>query len=139
MAASLAAALPPRQADYNDGSVPVSPLMTQLSSIARQRCPKCHEGRPFRSLLTMHRACPVCGHVFEREPGYFVGAMYVSYALAIPVYLVVSEVLELLLRGWSDWVILGLAACLLVPFAPILFRYSRVIWMHLDLAIDRSG
>jgi hypothetical protein len=87
----------------------------------------------------MHHACPVCGYVFEREPGYFVGAMYVSYALAIPVYLALAEILGMLLRGWSDLAILGLALPLFVPLSPILFRYSRVIWMHLDRAIDRSG
>ncbi len=108
-----------------------------MLSIARLRCPKCREGRAFRSLLAMHDACPVCGHVFEREPGYFVGAMYVSYALAIPVYLAVTVVLGRLLRGWSDPAILALALLLFLPCAPILFRYSRVIWMHLDLAIDR--
>jgi len=87
----------------------------------------------------MHHACPVCGHVFEREPGYFVGAMYVSYALAIPAYLAVWGILGLLLPGWSDLAILALALPLFVPLAPILFRYARIIWMHLDLAIDRNS
>jgi hypothetical protein len=87
----------------------------------------------------MHEACPACGHVFEREPGYFVGAMYVSYALAIPLYLAMAGALRLLLRGRSDVAILALALPLFALFAPILFRYSRVIWMHLDLAIDRSS
>jgi len=87
----------------------------------------------------MHHACPVCGHVFEREPGYFVGAMYVSYALAIPAYLTVWGILGLLLPGWSDPAILALALPLFVPLAPILFRYARIIWMHLDLAIDRNS
>ena len=31
----------------------------------------------------MNDPCPVCGLVFEREPGYFLGAMYFSYALAV--------------------------------------------------------
>jgi len=87
----------------------------------------------------MHDACPACGHVFEREPGYFVGAMYVSYALAIPSYLAVAGILRLLLRGWSDLAVLGLAVPLFLPLAPVLFRYSRAIWMHLDLAIDRKS
>ncbi len=111
----------------------------RLRSIARLRCPRCHEGRVFRTLLTMHDACPACGYVFEREPGYFVGAMYVSYAMAIPLYLLMAGVLRLLLRGWSDLVVLALALPLFIPLSPVLFRYSRVIWMHLDLAIDRSG
>lgn len=28
--------------------------------------------------------CPVCGLKFEREQGYFLGAMYVSYLVSIP-------------------------------------------------------
>ena len=114
-----------------------SAVRTQLLSIARLRCPVCHEGRAFRSLLTMHDACPACGHHFEREPGYFVGAMYVSYALSIPVYLATVGVLRLLFPGFTDLTVLGLALPLFAPTAPLLFRYSRVIWMHLDLAIDR--
>ena len=35
----------------------------------------------------MFERCPVCGLKFEREQGYFLGAMYVSYALAIPPFL----------------------------------------------------
>ncbi len=31
----------------------------------------------------MHDECPSCGLRFNREPGYFLGAMYVSYGLAL--------------------------------------------------------
>jgi len=86
----------------------------------------------------MHDSCPVCSYSFEREPGYFVGAMYISYGLAIPLYLAVAGILRLLFRGWSDLAVLALALPLFVPFAPFLFRYSRVLWMHFDLAIDRG-
>ena len=86
----------------------------------------------------MNETCPACGRRFEREPGFFVGAMYVSYALAIPVYLAFVGVLNVLLRGWSELAILALAVPIFVPCAPLLFRYSRVIWMHLDRAVDRE-
>ena len=33
----------------------------------------------------MHERCPVCDLRFEREQGYFLGAMYVSYALGLAV------------------------------------------------------
>jgi uncharacterized protein (DUF983 family) len=118
--------------------VPISAFRTQLLSIARQRCPRCHEGRVFRSLLDMHEVCGTCGYLFEREPGFFVGAMYVSYALAIPVYLALAGVLGLLLRDWSDLAVLAAALPVFAPTAPLLFRYSRVIWMHLDRAVDRG-
>ena len=37
----------------------------------------------------MHEYCPVCGLKFEREEGYFLGAMYISYGLALFVILAV--------------------------------------------------
>jgi len=84
----------------------------------------------------MHEFCPACGHRFEREPGYFVGAMYVSYALAVPAYALPVLLLHLLLPGWSDLAILAAALPFFLPLAPVLFRYARVIWMHLDWTFD---
>ena len=63
----------------------VRPARTMLGGIVGKRCPRCREGQVFRSTWVMHEDCPTCGLDFDRgEPGYFTGAMYVSYALAIP-------------------------------------------------------
>ena len=83
----------------------------------------------------MNPSCPVCGLVFERESGYFAGAMVVSYALAVPI--LAAMVIGLIALGGLDVVvalIVGNTAYLvLVPF---IFRYSRVVWLHLDWLID---
>jgi uncharacterized protein (DUF983 family) len=105
-------------------------------AILRQRCPRCLEGRPFRGLMTMSPACPACGLVFEREPGYFVGAMYVSYALAIPAYLLIVVLLRFLFRDIPELAVLAAGLPIICLCAPFLFRYSRVIWMHFDRTID---
>jgi hypothetical protein len=42
----------------------------------------------------MHDARPVCRQIFEREPGFFVGAMDVDYTLAIPACFAVAGVLR---------------------------------------------
>ena len=82
----------------------------------------------------MNRTCPVCGIAFEREPGYFLGAMYFSYGMAIAV--ATPVVLVGLALGWS-YPATGVAAgALLVSLAPILFRYSRVLWMYMDQYFD---
>jgi hypothetical protein len=82
----------------------------------------------------MNRACPVCGIAFEREPGYFLGAMYFSYAMAV--ICVVPVVVIGLWRNWSYPVIGAAAGVELVLLSPLLFRYSRVIWMHFDQHFD---
>jgi hypothetical protein len=84
----------------------------------------------------MNRQCPVCGLVFEREPGYFLGAMYVSYAFATIIIGVSLLVLFQVFPAWPDLVTYGASLVILLPFVPFIFRYSRVIWMTFDRSID---
>ena len=107
-----------------------------LWAVLRQRCPRCRTGRMFRGLLTMNDPCPVCGLLFQREEGYFLGAMYVSYALStallVPLYFAAAA----LLPGWGGPAVALTALVCYLPFIPAVFRYSRVLWVHLDRAAD---
>lgn len=80
----------------------------------------------------MNERCPSCRIQFSREPGYFSGAMYFSYLLAVGVMLVLFLVLLLLMRGWPMMQLLFAAVILFVPFTPAVFRYSRILWIHFD-------
>ena len=108
----------------------------RLAALCRGRCPRCRAGRIFQGRLTMHPRCPVCRLDFEPEPGYFTGAMYISYALAVPI---VAGLTVLVYRVAPDlpplWAVL-LAGALFVPVVPAVFRASRVLWIHLDRTID---
>lgn len=115
--------------------------MTQRSrfmGILLQRCPRCREGRIFRSSVRMNDPCPHCGLLFEREPGYFLGAMYFSYALGV-VLLVPLYYLAKWLFPKLDVLVVPLIA--FVPFlffVPLIFRYSRVLWIYFDRTIAPS-
>ena len=111
-------------------------LRSRAIAIVRQRCPRCLEGRVFRGMLAMNDACPSCGLVFEREPGYFVGAMYVSYAMAIPAYLLAILFVRVLFLGLSDLAVLAAGVPVVCLGSPWLCRYSRLIWMHCDWTAD---
>jgi hypothetical protein len=80
----------------------------------------------------MNATCPVCELTFEREEGYFLGAMYVSYALSSVCLGLGMLAVHL---AWPD-LNLGLAVLVAVvaylPFVPPVFRYSRVIWIYFD-------
>jgi uncharacterized protein (DUF983 family) len=105
----------------------------RFGAIFRQRCPRCLEGKVFRGLIAMHETCPSCGHRFEREPGYFIGAMYASYFLAVPTVGLLAWAINVwVVPQWSlEWaIVLATPPFLLV--VPLIFRYSRVIWMHID-------
>jgi len=79
----------------------------------------------------MYEACPQCGLKFEREQGYFVGAIYVNYAatvlIAIPGYFI--------LDGWTSMtlhqqLVLWITFCVIFPL--LFFHHSRSLWLVLD-------
>jgi hypothetical protein len=83
----------------------------------------------------MQERCPNCGLKFDREQGYFLGAMYISYGLA----LITIVVLGLLLWAGTPWSLQKIALwaiLLFLPLAPTLTLFSRVLWIYLDQAID---
>jgi uncharacterized protein (DUF983 family) len=111
-----------------------------IRGIVRQVCPRCREGAIYRAslwrgYLSMHEKCPVCGLKYEREPGYFLGAMYFSYLLSLPPGLI----LVLLLWRWTGWpfdtVMLGAFVCYL-PLVPAVTRWARVVWLYVDRYFD---
>jgi uncharacterized membrane protein len=88
----------------------------------------------FAGRLTMNTTCPVCGHRFEREQGFFQGAMYVSWVLGVTYLAVLAIFAQLLLvpRIGIAWAV----ACVVIIHVlciPLVFRYSRVIWAHLNV------
>jgi len=97
----------------------------------RLRCPRCGRGALFRGAFTMYERCPACGLVFEREQGYFVGAIYVNYAATVGI----AVVGFLLLDSYTDlsigteivlWSVFGIA------FPLFFFRYSRSLWLSIE-------
>jgi hypothetical protein len=83
----------------------------------------------------MHEQCPVCALKFEREAGYFLGAMYISYGVALVVIVALAFALWLELR-WSIQKSTFWAVLLFLPLAPAITLFSRVLWIYLDQAID---
>jgi uncharacterized protein (DUF983 family) len=108
-----------------------------LAALLLRRCPRCRDGRVFRATWVMNEDCPACGLDFDRgEPGYFTGAMYVSYALAIPLIALLTLLEYLILRTWSLFRLVVLATLICVPLVPVIWQYSRVIWIAFDRYVD---
>jgi uncharacterized protein (DUF983 family) len=108
-------------------------FIPSLGSLLRQRCPRCGEGRLFEKGLTLLEHCPVCGLRFVREPGFFLGAMIASYALAIPILLGLTLAVHFLLV--PDWPLHWVLFLALVPFLPLalaIVRYSRVVYIYFE-------
>jgi uncharacterized protein (DUF983 family) len=111
-----------------------------LRSIFGQLCPRCRSAQIFRSSIywgfpKMHDFCPVCGLHFNREPGYFLGAMYISYGLGLAFIAVLGAGLWELTHWRLDKVAIW-AVLMFLPIAPMLTFFSRVLWIYLDQKID---
>lgn len=78
----------------------------------------------------MSASCSECGLTFEPEAGYFAGAMYISYAMSVA--LSAPLTLWLLMLSFPAWAIIALTALELALLLPPVFRYSRVMWLHID-------
>jgi uncharacterized protein (DUF983 family) len=111
-------------------------IRERVAALLRGRCPRCRQGAVFAGRVTMNERCPECGLKFEREQGYFVGAMYISYLIAVVLITVLFWLVSALMPDTTFNMALTLAVVLFLPFVPMVFRYSRIIWMHVDRTID---
>ena len=82
-----------------------------------------------------HERCPVCGLKFEREDGYFLGAMYISYGLGIAAIAALAALVWLVL-GWPLMKSVTAGIVLFLPLAPVLTLMARVLWIYMDQGID---
>jgi uncharacterized protein (DUF983 family) len=103
-----------------------------LWAIVHQSCPRCREGRIFRGLFEMNDPCLKCGLLFEREEGYFLGAMYISYGMSSVILIAYYIAASYLLPDWSSISIAFLVVVPYLPLVPLVLRYSRVIWIYLE-------
>jgi len=108
-------------------------------SILTIRCPRCHEGKMFPSetlyhptkFTTMNKTCACCGQSFEPEPGYYYGAMFVSYAINTALFVAVWLALAVLVSEITTTLMVVTLLAVVFGFLPITFRLSRVLWINI--------
>ena len=120
---------------------------SNLRSLLYCKCPQCHSGDLFvernacrlKRMADMNSKCTVCDEDFQREPGFYFGAAYVSYALTVALWVAVLVALTtfdavgLIEFGFYTHVVTFLTVgitCLLV-LLPLIYRISRSIWIRL--------
>lgn len=107
--------------------------MTRLRALLKGRCPHCLQGQVFSGVWRTHEECPVCGIHFAREDGYYMMSVFIGYVLGS--VFIAPILLALYLADAPGWAYAA-ASGILVPLAPLIFRYSRLIWLHLDELFD---
>lgn len=111
--------------------------MSKIEATVKMKCPRCHEGEifetknPYVKMTAMKETCPKCGLKYEREHGFFYGAMYVSYMLNIALFVAFVLGYFLVFRNLIDWrVYILIYVVLTLILVPIYYRLSRSIWLQ---------
>ena len=107
-----------------------TPLWT---AIRKSLCPICRKGPLFQTFIKMHKNCPNCDIVYEREHGYFLNAIFVSYVLNGLLFAPIA-----LYGYFTDQLLpvtIGIIIAAILLILPT-FHYSRVLWMYMDQALD---
>jgi uncharacterized protein (DUF983 family) len=109
-----------------------------------RRCPRCGAGHLFRHWFTLVPDCPRCHLHFEREEGYWAGALAVNVGLTFGLFAVVF--VALVAATVPEVPVAPLLAVLvpIVVVTPIVaYPFSKTIWMALDhaflLRMDPGG
>lgn len=119
---------------------------TKLYSIFKNKCPRCQEGEFFettnpydlRRMGKMYEKCSVCEQKFEPETGFYFGAMYVSYALGVAIFVSIWVACLVLNPDMHPAGIFGLVVLGLLVLFPISFRLSRRIWINLFVKYEEK-
>ncbi|MGB8540883.1 MAG: hypothetical protein WCD49_04515 [Candidatus Acidiferrales bacterium] len=114
--------------------------ISAIQGIVRQVCPRCRTGKIYPSsifsgLPKMNDECAVCHLWFEREEGYFLGAMVIDYALAMVTTTVIGGILWKFTH-WPFEKLCVVAILLFLPAVPVVTRLGRMLWIHIDQSID---
>jgi hypothetical protein len=112
-----------------------------LPSLLKMKCPVCRSGNVFvnsnpyilRTVGKIHPLCPACGQNFRPEPGFYFGGAMVSYALTVSFNVAVAAIFYFIVGDLFQHylqLMLTLAIATLL-FTPLMFRYSRIIWLYI--------
>ncbi len=99
------------------------------------KCPRCCQGSLFQKRFKMFANCTECELKFEREQGYFIGAMYINYGatvfLVFPGYFALDLFNSIpFLVNFSLWGVVS------AVFPIFFYRYSKSLWLNMDYILN---
>ncbi len=80
--------------------------------------------------------CPNCGQDFIIEPGFYLGALWVSYPIVIALELIFIAI-SLFVFKQTLTVSFIIASFMLLLLSPVLIRVSRSLFIHMNVGFKR--
>jgi uncharacterized protein (DUF983 family) len=109
-----------------------------FTSCIKGKCPRCGQSAIFKypayhitKFNVMNRSCGHCGVLFEPEPGFYQGAMYISYAFTVAILVTLSVIFFTFFSEKSESFYIAVFLGIMVLFIPINYRLSRNVYLYL--------
>jgi uncharacterized protein (DUF983 family) len=110
-------------------------LIEVVSRSLRLRCPACGRASIVNAPFRIRQTCPSCGVSFNREEGFFVGAIMANVVATEGVILFVY--LGALALGHDiDRIVITVMLVLAVTFPLAFYHHSWSLWLGLDHLIE---
>jgi len=102
---------------------------------ATRRCPRCGSGKLFHKWFKMVPDCPRCGMHFEREEGYWTGAIAVNTIIVGAIFTIVFVTAMALTIPDIPWVTILMAVIPIMSVGPLLvYPFSKTLWLAIDIS-----
>ena len=118
---------------------------TKAYSIFKFKCPYCHEGDFFNGHpYNLSKAgdtpekCEVCDNKFSKEPGFYFGAMYVSYGLGVALFVANYILISIFAPEAEYTVYLISIAITVIGLGPLVYALSKIIWANMFFTYDEK-
>jgi len=106
---------------------------TKFYSIFKGKCPRCQEGPFFEGSFfkgTPKKECSNCKLKYEKEPGFFQGSYYVTYALGVATIVTVTVAMLVLFPSASFNTMMYTVLAALLLLTPFTYPLSKIIWAN---------
>ena len=106
-----------------------------LARGARLRCPACGRRSVFQAPFRVRPFCPSCGAVFQREEGFFVGAVMLNVVTTEAAVMAAAAGGLLLLPG-EDQTLLPLLFAVALLFPVAFYHHAWSLWLACDHLLE---
>ena len=120
----------------------------KLYSIIYNCCPRCQSDKlwpksnPYKNILVNNGgdigSCKNCNLKYEIEPGFWYGAMYVSYGLTVFVAIFTWLIIYILNKEMDIFMQISIISFLIIILFPVVYFLSRLIWINLFVSYNKN-
>lgn len=79
----------------------------------------------------MNEYCTHCNNKFQKEPGYFFGAMYINYGLSVAQGIATYVIAHFFFEKTFDLRMIPIIMVVMLALSTFNIRFSRLLWIYM--------